>query len=390
MTCPCGSSIPFRTSRGRPRQFCETCRPSKSAATGRVPRPKRPSAVECGTSWAYRDGCRCGQCKAADAVRSRAYYHERGGRAVHRARYEARVLGARAPRDATTALTRPCTCCGLMFTKPSFSQKRCDECVALHARKIELCAWCGEIFRTGLLSATCCSHHCVQMDRTRDCRRPGDDHRAKRLRREMAVPGLSIEDRNRLRAKWVRQRRTCYYCFDLATTVDHVIPLARGGDNFEGNLVPACRACNSSKHIRLIVEWKLAPRHQPRTKQCDVCQESYVTRVWNQRTCSDECRRMADAAREPGWIGNRPIMSKQQKEPWPEGWPTGPRRSLLLKTPIYTYECTACGALRVARKRGGVRTFCPEPGCQRVRLGANDRRWYRSIGDMQGQLRLID
>jgi hypothetical protein len=42
----------------------------------------------------------------------------------------------------------------------------------------------------------------------------------------------------------------------LADTLDHVVPLVRGGTNYEGNLVPACRKCNSSKAAWLLTEWK--------------------------------------------------------------------------------------------------------------------------------------
>lgn len=50
----------------------------------------------------------------------------------------------------------------------------------------------------------------------------------------------------------------CYLCekdwFTLAPkdrTIDHVIPLSRGGTNWPSNLRPACRSCNSSKNNTL-------------------------------------------------------------------------------------------------------------------------------------------
>lgn len=48
----------------------------------------------------------------------------------------------------------------------------------------------------------------------------------------------------------------CVYCGELfpaeELTVDHVQPRIRGGDRSEGNLVTACRACNTLKgHRRL-------------------------------------------------------------------------------------------------------------------------------------------
>jgi 5-methylcytosine-specific restriction endonuclease McrA len=43
----------------------------------------------------------------------------------------------------------------------------------------------------------------------------------------------------------------CWMCGSPeADTLDHVIPLARGGTNWPANLRPACRSCNSRKHAR--------------------------------------------------------------------------------------------------------------------------------------------
>lgn len=43
-------------------------------------------------------------------------------------------------------------------------------------------------------------------------------------------------------------------------SLDHVIPLARGGAHCEGNLQPLCMDCNRSKNDRLMIEWKYAKR----------------------------------------------------------------------------------------------------------------------------------
>jgi hypothetical protein len=48
-----------------------------------------------------------------------------------------------------------------------------------------------------------------------------------------------------------RDGYTCFYCGQDATTVDHVIPIVKGGDPIsQDNLVAACRRCNSSKGSR--------------------------------------------------------------------------------------------------------------------------------------------
>lgn len=51
---------------------------------------------------------------------------------------------------------------------------------------------------------------------------------------------------------------SCFYCDGVATTIDHVVPIARGGSHSVGNLVPACLSCNLSKGAKLITEWKMS------------------------------------------------------------------------------------------------------------------------------------
>lgn len=57
-------------------------------------------------------------------------------------------------------------------------------------------------------------------------------------------------------AKLAAYEGRCAYCGDLATEVDHVVPLARGGGHMLDNLVPACQPCNRSKSDKLLSEWK--------------------------------------------------------------------------------------------------------------------------------------
>jgi len=71
------------------------------------------------------------------------------------------------------------------------------------------------------------------------------------------------EKARRLRqsAWWRRRvsRGVCHYCgrhFDpRELTMDHIVPLIRGGKSAKGNLVPACKDCNNKKKYLLPVEW---------------------------------------------------------------------------------------------------------------------------------------
>lgn len=49
----------------------------------------------------------------------------------------------------------------------------------------------------------------------------------------------------------------CAYCTKISIlTIDHVVPLSRGGTNWIGNILPACKSCNSSKNDSLLIEWR--------------------------------------------------------------------------------------------------------------------------------------
>ncbi len=61
---------------------------------------------------------------------------------------------------------------------------------------------------------------------------------------------------------WKRRRSTgrCHYCgrtyrpADL--TMDHLVPIVRGGKSVHANVVPACKECNAKKKYLLPVEWE--------------------------------------------------------------------------------------------------------------------------------------
>ena len=52
----------------------------------------------------------------------------------------------------------------------------------------------------------------------------------------------------------------CYYCGRKVgrqnLTMDHIVPLSRGGKSKKGNVVPACKECNNKKKYMLPIEWE--------------------------------------------------------------------------------------------------------------------------------------
>mgnify|MGYP001970367036 FL=1 len=64
------------------------------------------------------------------------------------------------------------------------------------------------------------------------------------------------------RSQWWKRKRSsgyCHYCqnsFPVTDlTMDHVVPLSRGGLTVKSNVVPCCKGCNSRKQSLMPIEW---------------------------------------------------------------------------------------------------------------------------------------
>lgn len=78
-----------------------------------------------------------------------------------------------------------------------------------------------------------------------------------RLRRERA------KARELRQSQWWKRRiadGVCYYCSrrvgHRALTMDHLVPLGRGGRSTRGNVVACCKDCNTRKRALVPVEWQ--------------------------------------------------------------------------------------------------------------------------------------
>ncbi len=82
---------------------------------------------------------------------------------------------------------------------------------------------------------------------------------------------VSEEDLKRERARareirnsqWWKRRLSqgrCHYCGKefppKEMSMDHIVPLIRGGKSTKGNVVPACKDCNNKKKHLLPSEWE--------------------------------------------------------------------------------------------------------------------------------------
>ncbi len=64
-------------------------------------------------------------------------------------------------------------------------------------------------------------------------------------------------------------RGVCHYCGGRfkrdELSMDHVVPVIRGGKSTRGNCVPACKDCNNKKKYMLPIEWEEYLRSLGRT-----------------------------------------------------------------------------------------------------------------------------
>ena len=66
----------------------------------------------------------------------------------------------------------------------------------------------------------------------------------------------------RLSPWWKRRiaEGVCFYCRRKVghanLTLDHIVPMGRGGKSIRGNVVPACKDCNNRKKSLLPIEWQ--------------------------------------------------------------------------------------------------------------------------------------
>jgi len=74
-------------------------------------------------------------------------------------------------------------------------------------------------------------------------------------RRNLVENGIFVINKKEIRKLL---QSPCFYCQSPKSgTIDHVMPLSKGGRHSIGNLLPACMPCNQSKRASLLIEWRI-------------------------------------------------------------------------------------------------------------------------------------
>lgn len=106
-----------------------------------------------------------------------------------------------------------------------------------HLVEFKNCLFCNKRFETRNCQQKYCTHSCAL--------------KAESLRRKniSEIQSYQIFERDGFR---------CHYCGrsphldGIVLTIDHLIPLVRGGTNKEENIITACNYCNSAKTNKLL------------------------------------------------------------------------------------------------------------------------------------------
>ncbi|TQL56536.1 HNH endonuclease [Rarobacter faecitabidus] len=149
---------------------------------------------------------------------------------------EDRAAKHRAWRDATRDSR-------IQKTRDRLADRKCEEC--------------GAPIEAQRSTRRFCSRKCINRRADRD-----NPHRRAELRQKRrknliagaAPAGVTERDWNRLVRRYDSK---CAYCGETKPlTVDHVVPISRGGRHSIGNVLPACLPCNTSKRDRLLIDWR--------------------------------------------------------------------------------------------------------------------------------------
>lgn len=180
---------------------------------------------------------------------------------LNRAESSAAVSSERAKARAG----RTCAVCGTVFDPGRSDNNHCtlacrraanaayQAALRVPKRYMVECAECGETFEACVSTAYLCGQRCR---RNRHFRlNPGAKRQAEARRAGWRSTGrITARDWERTLRRYASR---CAYCGASGKmTMDHVVPLSRGGTHTIGNVLPVCGPCNFRKGTRCITEWR--------------------------------------------------------------------------------------------------------------------------------------
>lgn len=80
---------------------------------------------------------------------------------------------------------------------------------------------------------------------------------------EKEIKSERSKARSLKKSQWWKRKRAdgiCYFCkrkiMPKELTLDHIVPIIRGGKSTKGNVAPVCKECNDKKKYLLPIEWE--------------------------------------------------------------------------------------------------------------------------------------
>jgi 5-methylcytosine-specific restriction endonuclease McrA len=136
----------------------------------------------------------------------------------------------------------------------------CKECIREISRKRYLEK--GAIMRAQMAAQRANSYeHRIAIER-KSREKNKEKYRQKKNEREAIRRKAILQSKYVVSKKEISSfyRKPCFNCGSTnRLTIDHIIPLSRGGTHSIGNLMTLCSQCNFSKGNRLLVEWRNRP-----------------------------------------------------------------------------------------------------------------------------------
>lgn len=262
--CECGKVIAFAAKR---------CRPCNDAARGSENR-KCPSCGGLKTWYAKQ----CGTCDGAERARPMCTCRGCGRtfrpKQVDRTKYcsrecafaDAKAWMQKRERRPMFCRVHPCEDCGRIVPQ---NRKRCQPCSDKRAVRPSVqqcvCVDCDTAFDSERRRRRCAP--CAGARKRKTIRKSKRAHRAKfgkSWRKRARVLGVAYEPVNRIRV-FDRDGWRCQICGaatpkallgkhkQRAPTLDHRVPISKGGSHTYGNVQCACLSCNVAKSDKIVV-----------------------------------------------------------------------------------------------------------------------------------------